>query len=275
MKAYRGNHPGEEPLLEISERARLRELERENRELKIKCEFLPTTSSNVETRRAASSWAQTPYAGRVMKVVSPYLNACDHAHESGLRWQRRDTCPASPRVVRRASSALRPRSPRLPVPSLGYGGDSHAAIRLKHARPEGLAPAREAALNAYPKACSPATRPSLRRSGPAASPFPCTTTTGQEACWMTAALIGPLPRLSANPQLYHQSCGKGTRIQGRTWPNHIICPQILRRMPATSILWPSAPLPPWAQHPGLDGLSTTQTSPPPIAVYRATLPRAA
>lgn len=147
--------------------------------------------------------------------------------------------------------------------------------RLKHARPEGLAPAREAALNAYPKACSPATRPSLRRSGPAASPFPCTTTTGQEACWMTAALIGPLPRLSANPQLYHQSCGKGTRIQGRTWPNHIICPQILRRMPATSILWPSAPLPPWAQHPGLDGLSTTQTSPPPIAVYRATLPRAA
>lgn len=40
VKAYRAKHPGEEPPLEISERARLRELERENRELKMKCEFL-------------------------------------------------------------------------------------------------------------------------------------------------------------------------------------------------------------------------------------------
>ena len=37
---YRVDHAGEEPPLSISERARLRELEREVRELKMKAEFL-------------------------------------------------------------------------------------------------------------------------------------------------------------------------------------------------------------------------------------------
>jgi transposase-like protein len=37
---YRVNHADEEPPLAISERARLRELERENRELRMKSEFL-------------------------------------------------------------------------------------------------------------------------------------------------------------------------------------------------------------------------------------------
>ena len=37
---YRVDHAGEEPPLSISNRARLRELERENRELKMKAEFL-------------------------------------------------------------------------------------------------------------------------------------------------------------------------------------------------------------------------------------------
>ena len=37
---YRKEHADEEPPLTISERARLRELERENRELKLKAEFL-------------------------------------------------------------------------------------------------------------------------------------------------------------------------------------------------------------------------------------------
>ncbi|MFE3186635.1 transposase [Streptomyces violascens] len=37
---YRQEHAGEEPPLNISERARLRELERENRELRMKTEFL-------------------------------------------------------------------------------------------------------------------------------------------------------------------------------------------------------------------------------------------
>ena len=40
MNKYRVDHAGEEPPLSISDRARLRELERENRELKMKSEFL-------------------------------------------------------------------------------------------------------------------------------------------------------------------------------------------------------------------------------------------
>ena len=39
VKAYRKKYAGDEPPLELSDRARLRELERENRELKMKCEF--------------------------------------------------------------------------------------------------------------------------------------------------------------------------------------------------------------------------------------------
>ena len=37
---YRVEHAGEEPPLSVSDRARLRELERENRELRMKAEFL-------------------------------------------------------------------------------------------------------------------------------------------------------------------------------------------------------------------------------------------
>ena len=40
VNAYRRDHAGEEPPLSISERARLRELEKEVRELRLKNEFL-------------------------------------------------------------------------------------------------------------------------------------------------------------------------------------------------------------------------------------------
>ena len=40
VRAYRENHVTDEPRLQVSERARLRELERENRELRMKNEFL-------------------------------------------------------------------------------------------------------------------------------------------------------------------------------------------------------------------------------------------
>jgi transposase len=40
VAAYRRDHAGEEPPLTVSERARLRETERENRELKMENEFL-------------------------------------------------------------------------------------------------------------------------------------------------------------------------------------------------------------------------------------------
>jgi transposase len=40
VRAYRKGHAGDEPPLALSERARLRELEREVRELRVKAEFL-------------------------------------------------------------------------------------------------------------------------------------------------------------------------------------------------------------------------------------------
>ena len=40
LNAYRREHAGEEPPLTVSERARLRELERETRELKMENDFL-------------------------------------------------------------------------------------------------------------------------------------------------------------------------------------------------------------------------------------------
>jgi transposase len=40
VRAYRQNHAADEPPLQLSERARLRELEREVRELRMKADFL-------------------------------------------------------------------------------------------------------------------------------------------------------------------------------------------------------------------------------------------
>lgn len=40
VREYREKRAGEEPPLQLSERARLRELERENRDLKMRVEFL-------------------------------------------------------------------------------------------------------------------------------------------------------------------------------------------------------------------------------------------
>ena len=40
VRAYRDKHAEDEPPLQVSERARLRELERVNRELEMKCAFL-------------------------------------------------------------------------------------------------------------------------------------------------------------------------------------------------------------------------------------------
>lgn len=45
VAAYRKTHVGEEPPLTVSERARLRELEKENRELRLKAEFLGKASA--------------------------------------------------------------------------------------------------------------------------------------------------------------------------------------------------------------------------------------
>jgi transposase-like protein len=47
VRAYRHNHAGDEPPLQVSERARLRELEREVRELRMKAEFLSKAAAYV------------------------------------------------------------------------------------------------------------------------------------------------------------------------------------------------------------------------------------
>jgi transposase-like protein len=49
VNAYRREHAGEEPPLSVNERARLKELERENRELRMQAEFL---------KKAAAYFAQ-------------------------------------------------------------------------------------------------------------------------------------------------------------------------------------------------------------------------
>ena len=51
MRAYREKHAGDEPPLELSERARLRELERQNRELEMENAFL---------KKAAAYFAREP-----------------------------------------------------------------------------------------------------------------------------------------------------------------------------------------------------------------------
>jgi transposase-like protein len=51
VNAYRREHAGEEPPLSVSERARLRELEREARELRLENEFL---------KKAAAYFARDP-----------------------------------------------------------------------------------------------------------------------------------------------------------------------------------------------------------------------
>jgi transposase len=45
VRAYRNKHPADGPTLELSERARLRELERQNRELRQKVDFLEKVSA--------------------------------------------------------------------------------------------------------------------------------------------------------------------------------------------------------------------------------------
>lgn len=45
VRDYQKKHSGEKPPLELSERARLRELERENHELRMKAEFLSKTAA--------------------------------------------------------------------------------------------------------------------------------------------------------------------------------------------------------------------------------------
>ena len=55
VKKYRAAHAADEPPLELSERARLRELERRNRELEIENAFLKKSSSALRKGARASA----------------------------------------------------------------------------------------------------------------------------------------------------------------------------------------------------------------------------
>jgi transposase len=51
VRVYREKHAEDEPALQLSERARLRELERENRELRMKNEFLSKAAAYFAAER--------------------------------------------------------------------------------------------------------------------------------------------------------------------------------------------------------------------------------
>ena len=55
VKAYRQEHAGDEPALTLSEYARLRELERENREMRQKIAFLEKLSTSSHSERVPTS----------------------------------------------------------------------------------------------------------------------------------------------------------------------------------------------------------------------------
>jgi transposase len=55
VATYRRAHPTDEPPLNISERVRLRELERENRELRMKAEFLAKAAAFVRPERKGAA----------------------------------------------------------------------------------------------------------------------------------------------------------------------------------------------------------------------------
>jgi transposase len=62
VRAYREQHAGDEPPLQLSDRARLRELEREVRELRMKNEFLSKAAAYAGDR------CQVPVASSVPRI---------------------------------------------------------------------------------------------------------------------------------------------------------------------------------------------------------------
>jgi transposase-like protein len=63
VRAYREKHAEDEPPLQLSERARLRELERENRELRMKAEFLSKAAAYAGDR------CQVPVTSSVPRIL--------------------------------------------------------------------------------------------------------------------------------------------------------------------------------------------------------------
>jgi transposase-like protein len=78
VKEYRETHADDEPALPVSERARLRELERENRELKMKVEFL--SKARRTSRRSIGNLAVRVHRCGVRRPFRGYgMRSCGYA----------------------------------------------------------------------------------------------------------------------------------------------------------------------------------------------------
>jgi transposase-like protein len=103
VSAYRREHAGEEPPLTVNERARLRELERETRELKMENDFLK------KLRGPRGRWCRAHHHRGALhsshrlalREADPRLPPGGHSrlpehHRSGARARRADIRPAEP-----------------------------------------------------------------------------------------------------------------------------------------------------------------------------------
>ncbi|HXT42556.1 MAG TPA: IS3 family transposase [Pseudonocardiaceae bacterium] len=95
---YRVDHAGEEPPLSITERARLRELEKENRELRMKAEFLGKSGRLL--RPGVSVSAKFEFID-AQKADFPIMKMCEWAEVSTSGYYEWRTRPASATAIRR------------------------------------------------------------------------------------------------------------------------------------------------------------------------------
>ncbi|MGH3824718.1 MAG: IS3 family transposase [Pseudonocardiaceae bacterium] len=96
---YRIDHAGEEPPLSITDRARLRELERENRELKMKAEFLGKSGGLL--RPGVSVTAKFGFID-AQKADFPIVKMCEWAEVSTSGYYEWRNRPVSATAIRRA-----------------------------------------------------------------------------------------------------------------------------------------------------------------------------
>src|SRR5438094_8683466 len=157
VNTYRREHAGEEPPLTVSERARLRELEKEVRELRMKAEFLgkrrpssPRSIGDREVRVHRRREGQLPARMDVrldghleigiLRMARPSRfghgpppGRTQGTHSTDLRRIRRNLrLPAHPRRTQPPRRALRPRAPPRPGAGTGPGRLPAATMAADH-----------------------------------------------------------------------------------------------------------------------------------------------
>jgi transposase len=87
VRVYRKKHAGDEPPLQLSERARLRELEREVRELRMKADFLQSRDVlRGGARERPGSYAHVRIAGDAKIRLSWMEVPAGKRHRQAARW---------------------------------------------------------------------------------------------------------------------------------------------------------------------------------------------